>query len=496
MGKGKGVRFGFTSKYVLLALAFLVAIAIDVAWTIHSQEAQMEAELREKGQVLSQQMASVWEFMTSNQERFEVADYSVTGSYQGLHCAVAGRTISKLFNLESDYVTRYVNFNPRNVEDTPDRFESAALEVFYANDAASEYYGIVDYEGQESFRYLVPMKVREACLKCHGMPVGELDLTGNPKEGWVEGQVGGAISIVIPTNLYQEVLRQNVLQSILFSGVMLVVLAVIVVSVAKLLSKANMVLENQKAQLEQINDRLVEESQYKTDFLSMVSHELRTPLTSIVAFSEMLGNDNLSPGKEEAIRQGIDANSRALLLKVNNLLEASRYNAGRLKLERDAVDIYELAGIVDLVIPPLAQQNEIQFAIEVGKNIPIVEGDFDKLLLILENLCSNAVKFTPRGGSVVLRISYDAESDEVRMQVIDTGIGIPAGDLERVFLPFESSSSAMKGKYPGTGLGLPMARTCAEMHGGRIIAESETGKGSSFTVIIPVRSEEGKEVDG
>lgn len=486
MAIAKG-HIGFKTKYAIaaLAVAFVVAIIADVAWTATTQEWQMETELHEKGKVLSQQMASVWEFMTANQDRFEEVDYSVTGSYQGLHCAVAGRTISKLFTLESGYVTRYVNFNPRNVEDTPDVFESEALEAFYSNEPVDEYYGLVDYNGRRSYRYLAPMEVKEACLKCHGAPVGELDLTGNPKEGWVEGQVGGAISIVIPLDIYEESMHQNIVQSVIFSGALLLVLAAIVVLVAKLLSKANQVLETQKAQLEKTNELLAEESQHKTDFLNIVSHELRTPLTSIVAFSEMLDAEQSGGEKGNTIRQGIGANSRALLLKVNNLLEAGRFNAGRMRLDEGIVDMCELAGMAELVISPLAQQSGLKLNIEVGEDIPLVKGDFDKLLQILENLLSNAVKFTPRGGEVALSISYHEDESTVWMQVLDTGVGIAPEDIERVFRPFESSSSTEKGKYYGTGLGLPFVKTCAEMHGGSIRVDSKVGAGSVFTVVLP-----------
>ena len=111
---------------------FAVALAVNVVWTTEAQRQQTENELQEKGLVLSQQMTAMWDFMSANQGKLEAAAYGSTGSYQGLHCAVVGRSIGRLFSIESGYTTRFVNFNPRNSEDEPDEFEAAGLDALYA----------------------------------------------------------------------------------------------------------------------------------------------------------------------------------------------------------------------------------------------------------------------------------------------------------------------------------------------------------------------------
>ena len=122
-----------TKFAVLMVTLFAVALAVNVVWTTEAQRQQTENELQEKGLVLSQQMTAMWDFMSANQEKLEAAAYGSTGSYQGLHCAVVGRSIGRLFSIESGYTTRFVNFNPRNSEDEPDEFEAAGLDALYAD---------------------------------------------------------------------------------------------------------------------------------------------------------------------------------------------------------------------------------------------------------------------------------------------------------------------------------------------------------------------------
>ena len=542
---------------VLLVFLLVAAVAANLAWTSHTQQVQMENELREKGQVLSLQMKATWNFMAENQDRFEATAYSPTGSYQGLHCALAGRTIGKLFTMESDYTTRYVNFNPRNAEDEPDEFEAEALNAFYSDPNVTEYYAVTEYEGQEAYRYLSAMTVQDACLDCHGSPKGELDVTGHEKEGWQTGDVGGALSIVIPMDIYRQAEKQNIQNSVLFFVILLLALLIIVwialswlvtkplahirggverVQTGELdvalpltaasqemnglvsefnkmthelsdlyaglesqvadrtaqLERANEILEQQQQQLQQVNEQLVADNQYKTDFLNMMSHELRTPLTSIIAFSDMLNKEggDLSE-KELETRREIEANSRVLLLMINDILEMSRLDAGRTSLDVEPVDMYDLLGLVHSVVAPLARQNGIELTFDIDPHTPMVQGDFEKLRHALENLAGNAVKFTPAGGHIHMQAGYCPDERMVRIDVCDDGIGIAEKDQERIFERFTQADSSVSRKYNGTGLGLPLAREYVEMHGGTLTVDSRLGEGSTFTVKLPEEIEKG-----
>ena len=537
----------------LIVVLLAVSLVANIGWTTMNKRAQMESELCEKGQVLAQQMDAVWEFMASNQDRLEQISYTEDGVYQGLHCAIVGRSIGALFTSQSTYTTRFVNFNPRNDADEPDAFESAALDAFNAG-TASEFYEITQYEGEEVFRYLAPMRIEENCLDCHGEPAGEIDVTGYAKEGWEIGDVGGAISIVMPLDVYVESERNSIVQDVIFFGGMLVVCLLIMYAalsylVTRPLSKiqagvesiqtgdlnvrlahtessremkrlmaefnqmareladiygnletqvedrtaqlarANDVLECQRAQLEEANERLRDENRYKSDFLAMMSHELRTPLTSIIAFAELLNRDSQpSDSKEAETRGEIEANSRALLLMINDILEMSRLDAGRTDMNVETVDVGDVVGMADAVVRPLADKRGIDFSCEIDADVPLIEADFEKVRHVLENLCGNAMKFTPEGGSVRLRVGYHPVRDEVWLQVSDTGIGIAKADQQRIFERFVQADSSPARKYNGTGLGLALAKGYAEMHGGSISVESEPGAGSLFTVRVPVKA--------
>lgn len=532
---------------VLLA----VSLIANIGWTTVNKRAQMENELREKGEVLAQQMDAVWEFMASNQDRLEQISYTEDGVYQGLHCAIVGRSIGALFTSQSTYTTRFVNFNPRNDADEPDEFDAAALEAFHAG-TATEYYDITDYEGEEVFRYLAPMRIEENCLDCHGEPAGEIDVTGYEKEGWGIGDVGGAISIIMPLDVYVESEQASIVQDVIFFGGMLVVCLLIMYAALSYLvtrplskiqagveciqtgdlnvqlaytessremntlmtefnqmarelsdiydnletqvedrtaqlAKANSVLERQRTQLEEANERLRDENQYKSDFLAMMSHELRTPLTSIIAFTELLNRDGgPSDEKEAETRSEIEANSRALLLMINDILEMSRLDAGRTDMNLEVVDLGDIAGMVETVVQPLADKSHVSFTYEIDPDVPLVKADFEKIRHVLENLCGNAVKFTTDGGSVKLHMSYHRECGEVWAKVSDTGIGIAQVDQQRIFERFVQADSSPSRKYNGTGLGLALAKEYTEMHGGTLSVESEPGVGSEFTMRIPM----------
>lgn len=540
-----------TKFAVLIVVLIAVSLVANIGWTSMNKRTQMESELREKGQVLAQQMDAVWEFMASNQDRLEQISYTEDGVYQGLHCAIVGRSVGALFTSQSSYTTRFVNFNPRNKADQPDEFEAAALEAFNEG-ASAEYFAIAEHEGEEVFRYLAPMRIEENCLDCHGEPAGEIDVTGYPKEGWQIGDVGGAISIVMPLDVYMGNERNSIVQDVIFFGGMLVVcLLVLYVALSYLvtrplskmqagvegiqtgdlnvqlaytessremnrlmaefnemarelsdiynnleaqvadrtarLAEANSVLERQRAQLEEANERLRCENRYKSDFLAMMSHELRTPLTSIIAFTEMLNRDSRPQDERESeTRREIEANSRSLLLMINDILEMSRLDAGRTDVNIETVDLGDVAGMVATVVQPLADRSGIRFSYQVDADVPLIRADFEKIRHVLENLCGNAVKFTPEGGSVKMHIGYQPETEEVRFDVSDSGIGIAKADMQRIFERFVQADSSPSRKYNGTGLGLALAKEYAEMHRGSISVESELGAGSVFSVRIPV----------
>ncbi|HZT94075.1 MAG TPA: ATP-binding protein [Gaiellaceae bacterium] len=218
-------------------------------------------------------------------------------------------------------------------------------------------------------------------------------------------------------------------------------------------------------------------------FVSAVSHELRTPLTSISGFLELLGDaeEELSPSGRNylnVIRRG----TRRLQGIVEDLLLVAQIEANRLELERGPVDLAELATATVEAALPAAAEKGIDLRLDVADSLPL-EADSARLRQVLDNLVSNALKFTPSGGSVMLSASNGC--GQLRLDVTDTGIGIPHEEVGQLFSRFYRASTATRRAIPGTGLGLVISRAIVEGHGGTISLETREGKGTRVTVTLP-----------
>jgi signal transduction histidine kinase len=226
-------------------------------------------------------------------------------------------------------------------------------------------------------------------------------------------------------------------------------------------------------------------SRHKSEFLANMSHELRTPLNAVIGFSEVLAEGmfgELNAKQAEYVRDIMES-GRHLLSLINDILDLSKVEAGRMELE---LAEFDLASVVDgalLLMRERANRKGIELAREaVDASIPNVRADERKVKQVLLNLLSNALKFTPDGGRVAVRIA--ARDGMVAVAVSDTGVGIAKQDQQAVFEEFRQVGSAAK-RVEGTGLGLALVRKFVELHGGCIGVESEPGAGSTFTFTIP-----------
>jgi signal transduction histidine kinase len=225
----------------------------------------------------------------------------------------------------------------------------------------------------------------------------------------------------------------------------------------------------------------------KSEFLANVSHELRTPLNSILGFSEIMTKEMFGPIGSRAYRDYADDihQSGALLLElITDILDMSKIEAGKFELRKERVDPAQLATAVLRIIRERAESAGLAVRLEIADELPPVWADQRALKQILLNLLSNAVKFTPQGGEIKLRVERAADGT-VRFSVRDTGIGIAAADIPRAMSVFGQVDGALNRKYDGTGLGLPLSRALAELHGGRLELQSELGIGTIVTVELP-----------
>ncbi len=224
----------------------------------------------------------------------------------------------------------------------------------------------------------------------------------------------------------------------------------------------------------------------KSAFLANVSHELRTPLNSIIGFSEMLEDGLPGPLNEKQARYiaNVLTSARHLLRVIGEILDLSKLSAGRMELVRDAGDLGAAVRRVAGACQPMADKKRIAIAVADTTDDLSAFVDEQRIDQILYNLLSNAVKFTPEGGRVEVA-ARRAEKDVV-VRVRDTGIGIEAADIDRIFLEFVQADSSHSRSQQGTGLGLAVTKRLVELHGGSIRVESAPGEGSTFEFSIPI----------
>jgi signal transduction histidine kinase len=253
------------------------------------------------------------------------------------------------------------------------------------------------------------------------------------------------------------------------------------------LERVNEELSRTNAELQDANARLLEVSEMKEEFLALTTHDLRSPLTvisGVINFFTSGRLGELTPEQRHMVTM-MERNTHNLIELVNDLLDASRLEAGSLNLELSDVRLSDVCQELRDTMTPLASEKGLTLAADVPDDLPPVRADRPKLRRVLVNLLSNAIKFTPRGGRVTLTAERAGE-DCLRIAVTDTGVGIPADDIERLFDKYEQARSRATRSEKGTGLGLYITRQLVELHGGEIHVTSEVGRGSTFSVTLPV----------
>jgi signal transduction histidine kinase len=231
------------------------------------------------------------------------------------------------------------------------------------------------------------------------------------------------------------------------------------------------------------NERLREADRLKDEFVALISHDLRTPLTSILGYLELTLEDEDLTDNQRGYLEVVGRNAQRLLRLVSDLLFVARLEAGQLELQQSELDLAAVVRQSVAEAEPRAAASGIDLTCET-EPVPPLNADKGRIFQLLDNLVSNAIKFTPDGGNV--RVSVTAANGAVRLKVSDTGMGIPSDEQRRLFEPFFRSSTATERQIQGTGLGLYIARAIVEAHGGDISVESEPGHGTAFRVEMPV----------
>ncbi|MFT4153601.1 response regulator [Parafilimonas sp.] len=254
---------------------------------------------------------------------------------------------------------------------------------------------------------------------------------------------------------------------------------------SRLLEEKNELILERNLEIQAKAEQLELITKYKSEFLANMSHELRTPLNSVLLLSRLLSENHTGNLNKDQIEYAtvIQNSGNALLTLINEILDLSKIEAGKMELEHSNIAVKDLVTELNALFEPLAKDKDIVFKIETDESAtPYIETDRLRLEQILRNLVANALKFT-KHGAVILNIK--GLNDTVIFTVTDTGIGIPAEKLETIFEAFQQADGSTKRQYGGTGLGLSISRELARLLSGQITVSSEEGKGSTFTLTIP-----------
>ncbi len=235
-------------------------------------------------------------------------------------------------------------------------------------------------------------------------------------------------------------------------------------------------------------------NRHKSQFLASMSHEVRTPLNAIIGFSEVLREQLFGDlnARQQRYVQHIAESGRHLLALINDILDLSKVEAGRMELDLGPVPLAEMLENGLTVVRDRASRHGIALHLDLEPGITCVQADERKVKQIVFNLLSNAVKFTPEGGRVDV-VLHAISSDAVQISVHDLGPGVAPEDQERIFEEFQQGGHGVHRAQEGTGLGLTVAKRLVELHGGRIWVQSQPGAGSTFSFTLPVRQDRGVE---
>jgi signal transduction histidine kinase len=238
-------------------------------------------------------------------------------------------------------------------------------------------------------------------------------------------------------------------------------------------------------EIEDKNAQLTAANKHKSDFLARVSHDLRTPLNSIIGFTRIVLRrmEGQLPSLQKENLQKVLISSEHLLNLINELLDLAKIDAGKMEVVADTFRVEDVINMTAGTVEPLLKDGRVHLVRDIASGLPPIKTDRDKLKQILLNLLSNSAKFTQQGE---IRISAARENGSLKLAVSDTGIGMKPEALEHIFEEFQQAEKTTSAKYGGTGLGLAIVKKFINLMGGEIVVESEAGKGSKFTITLPM----------
>jgi signal transduction histidine kinase len=362
---------------------------------------------------------------------------------------------------------------------TPPRDDAMAevIEGFARSPAPQPVSGFIDIGGQSVFRTLYPsIATQQSCVDCHN----RIDGGAGP---WKINDVMGAFSIDVPAGAF---LRRNLLQSLVIGLATFAALSGVSLWLALLYFHRVHERETAFAAVQRAKEEAETASRAKSDFLANMSHELRTPLNAIIGFSDLMLGEKYGPlGNARYLQyiRDIGDSGRHLLNLINDVLDISKVEYGKLELIEEPIDVAEVIDACLRLVRQRAEAGQLALAADLPTPLPPLWADSRRIRQVVLNLLANAVKFTPAGGRITVRAA--AAADGLRIAVEDTGIGMDEAGLALALRPFGQVDSRLARRYSGTGLGLPLSKAIVELHGGTLAIDTKPGAGTTVTVHLP-----------
>jgi len=356
--------------------------------------------------------------------------------------------------------------NPINA---PDEWEKLALAEFAKG--KTELIEESEIDGMPYLRLMRPMFMKKGCEKCHG------------HLGYKEGDLRGAVGVSIPMETYNSIADDDIVALWISHGTIWFLGSTVII-VLNRRKKQNASERKKRLLLEQEVRDAERANEAKSNFLSSMSHELRTPMNAILGFSQLLemDSDQLTETQKSNVSEIVDAGHHLLFL-INEVLDLSRIESGKINIALDSVNLPEIVHKSISLVSPLAEKENIRIVDQISEQNYVLKADANRLKQIMINLISNAVKYNSKNGHVTISAEM-LDHRLLRIYVIDSGRGFPLSSLSKIFSPFERLDNLDRSE--GTGIGLVITKHLVEIMGGEIGVASEPGKGSQFWIDLPI----------